>query len=133
RLEIFPVKLDYKSDYKNMLEEINDEIYNLAYHFIRRTFLSARTKLEGDPSRAEFFRLITAHFKHFVQALNRIEKQPHHELKTSYQRARADQLGKQDSHTRQYLQKRAHLFTEIDGGIPLGKREYIPVEGLRIR
>lgn len=133
KLEIFPVKLDYKTDYRQMLEEVNNEIYNLAYHFIRRTFLKARTKLEGKPSRTEFFRLITAHFEHFIHALNRIEKQPHHQLRTKYQRARADQLGKQDSYARRYLQKRAHLFMEVEKGVMIENQAYLPVHGLRIR
>lgn len=37
-LEIFPAKLDYRYDYQELLEEVNDEIYNLAFHFIRKTY-----------------------------------------------------------------------------------------------
>ena len=61
-LEIFPTKLDYKKDYRQLLEEVNDEIYNLAFHFIRKTYLGASIKLDGKPSRAEFYRLISEAF-----------------------------------------------------------------------
>ncbi|WP_407939203.1 DUF2357 domain-containing protein [Oceanobacillus salinisoli] len=45
-IEVFPTKLDYRKDYQKLLEEVNDEIYNLAYHFIKKTYLGARAKLE---------------------------------------------------------------------------------------
>lgn len=85
-LEIFPSKIDYKNDYKKLLEEVNDEIYNLAYHFIRKTYLGASVKLEGKPSRAEFYRLISEHFRQFTQAIARIEHQPHHTLQKRMKR-----------------------------------------------
>jgi len=133
KLEIFPVKLDYKKDYRQLLTEVNDEIYNLAFHFIRKTFLHARLKLDGEPSRTEFYRLITHHFQQFIQALNRIELQPHHKLETTYTLARGDQLRKQDASTRSYLRKNPQLFTEVPNGIEIYGTQRLPVKGLRIR
>ncbi|WP_144528275.1 restriction endonuclease-like protein [Peribacillus simplex] len=130
-LEIFPVKLDYQKDYRQLLEEVNDEIYNLAFHFIRKTYLGANIKLEGKPSRAEFFRLMTKHFKQFIQAVNRIERQPHHILETSYVKARGDQLSKTDSYTRKYLQKRSQSFTEVENGIRIHGKTMMPREGVK--
>src|SRR5690606_23874222 len=79
-IEIFPTKLDYRKDYEKILEEVNDEIYNLAFHFIKRTYRGARARLEGSPSRTEFYRLMEAHFNSLYNAINRIELQPHHLL-----------------------------------------------------
>jgi uncharacterized protein len=132
-LEIFPVKLDYKKDYEKLLEEVNDEIYNLAFHFIRKTYLGARLKLEGNPSRAEFYRLVSQHFKQFLQAVSRIEHQPHHKLQKSYEKARGDQLNRLDSTSRSFLRKRANLFVDVPNGIPLQGRSVMPSEGLRIK
>lgn len=133
RMEVFPVKMDYKTDYMAMVEEVNEIIYNLAYHFIRKTFVKARTKIDGEPSRVEFFRLITVHFQHFLDAIHRIEKQPHHQLEKIYEKARGDQLAKQDAFTRNYLRKRNHLFVKVARGIPIENNQYMPMEGLRIR
>lgn len=130
-LEIFPVKLDYQKDYRQLLEEVNDEIYNLAFHFIRKTYLGANIKLEGKPSRAEFYRLMTKHFKQFIQAVNRIERQPHHILETSYVKARGDQLSKTDSYTRKYLQKRSQSFMEVENGIRIHGKTIMPREGVK--
>ncbi|WHX64636.1 restriction endonuclease-like protein [Peribacillus frigoritolerans] len=130
-LEIFPVKLDYQKDYRQLLEEVNEEIYNLAFHFIRKTYLGANIKLEGKPSRAEFYRLMTKHFKQFIQAVNRIERQPHHILETSYVKARGDQLSKTDSYTRKYLQKRSQSFMEVENGISIHGKTMMPREGVK--
>ncbi|MFC0475485.1 DUF2357 domain-containing protein [Robertmurraya beringensis] len=130
-LEIYPSKLDYKNDYKKLLEEVNDEIYNLAYHFIRKTYLRASVKLEGKPSRAEFYRLISEHFRQFTQAISRIEHQPHHTLQKTYEKARGDQLKKIDSTSRAYLRKRSNLFVEVEKGININSKNLMPHEGLK--
>ena len=132
-LEIFPTKLDYKKDYQKLLEEVNDEIYNLAYHFIRKTYLGATTKLDGAPSMAEFYRLISKHFDQFLQAIKRIEQQPHHLLQNEYVKARGDQLRKLDSRGRNYLRKRPTLFVEVEKGVHVQNRTVMPTEGLRIK
>lgn len=132
-LEIFPAKLDYKNDYKKLLEEVNDEIYNLAFHFIRKTYLGAKVKLDGKPSRSEFYRLISKHFDQLLQAVNRIERQPHHLLQKTYEKVRGDQLNKLDSRSRSYLQKRPHLFKEVTNGIHINHKTLMPAQGLRVK
>lgn len=132
-IEIFPVKLDYKKDYEKLLEEVNDEIYNLAYHFIRKTYLGARVRLEGNPSKAEFYRLMSKHFQQFLQAIERIERQPHHKLQTIHERARGDQLRKLDSTSRSYLRKRTSLFIKVQDGIEIDKKHLMPYQGLRLK
>lgn len=131
KLEIYPSKLDYKKDYKKLLEEVNDEIYNLAFHFIRKTYTGARLKLEGKPSRTEFYRLMTHHFKHFLQSISRIEQQPHHKLEKIHEKARGDQLKRLDSVSRNYLRRRSKSFVEVDNGIQFESKHLMPVEGLR--
>jgi hypothetical protein len=40
-LEVLPSKIDYKEDYAAILKDVNEEIYNLAYGFLSRTYLAA--------------------------------------------------------------------------------------------
>ncbi|OIJ16542.1 restriction endonuclease [Anaerobacillus alkalidiazotrophicus] len=132
-IEVFPSKIDYKRDYQNLLLEVNDEIYNLAYHFLKKTYLGAKIKVEGAPSLTEFFRLIRFHFEAFIDALNRIERQPHHQLIKMHEKRRGDQLQRLDSKARNYLRKRGQLFVEVDKGIEMFKQQLMPVEGLKMR
>jgi uncharacterized protein len=131
-LEIFPSKLDYRNDYERLLREVNDEIYNLAFHFIRKTYLGANIRLDGNPSRAEFYRLIEKHSQQFIQAINRIERQPHHTLETIYVRARGDQLSKTDNYIRKYLQRKTQ-FVDVENGINIHGRAIMPREGVKAK
>ncbi|WBL17539.1 restriction endonuclease-like protein [Sutcliffiella sp. NC1] len=131
-LEVFPEKLDYQNDYKQLLEEVNDEIYNLAYYFIRKTYLGANIKLDGNPSRAEFYRLISKHFQQFMQSINRIERQPHHKLETTYVKARGDELSQLDFFTRKYLQRKGN-FVEVKNGILLHGKRMMPQQGMKMK
>jgi uncharacterized protein len=132
-LEIFPTKLNYKEDYQKLLQEVSDEIYNLAFHFIKKTYQRAKAKLDGTPSRSEFFRLMEAHFHDFLQAINQIERQPHHQLVTTHVKARGDQLGRLDQKGRQYLRKRPQLFCEVANGLMLHERSVMPISGLKMK
>ncbi len=132
-IEVFPSKLDYKRDYQKLLEEVNDEIYNLAYHFIKKTYLGAKTKLEGTPSLAEFYRLICVHFATFLDAIHRIERQPHHKLVKVHEKKRGDQLQRFDTKGRAYLRKRAHVFVDVENGIRIQERTLMPTEGLKMK
>jgi len=132
-MEIFPSKLDYKEDYKKLLEEVNDEIYNLAFHFIKKTYLTAKINVDGNPSRSEFFRLLSHHFNHLIMSINQIERQPHHKLMTTHEKARGDQLGRIDSKGRHYLSKRPNLFVDVQSGIELNGRYVMPTSGLKIK
>ncbi|MBH0174251.1 DUF2357 domain-containing protein [Fictibacillus sp. 23RED33] len=131
--EIFPSKLDYKEDYRKLLDEVNEEIYNLAFHFLRKTYLGARTRVEGEASAAEFYRLIQHHFRSFLQAIKRIEQQPHHQLITTHQKVRGDQLKKMDSYGRNQLRKRASLFQEVPKGIQFENKQLMPIEGWQVK
>lgn len=132
-LEIFPTKLDYKEDYKRLLEEVNDEIYNLAYHFIKKTYLTAKINVEGKPSRSEFFRLLTHHFDHLMKSVSQIERQPHHKLITTHVKVRGEQLGRLDQTGRKYLNKRPKLFVDVKNGIELNNSSVMPSSGLKIK
>ncbi|MGX1983223.1 hypothetical protein EDD69_10958 [Thermolongibacillus altinsuensis] len=132
-LEIFPTKLNYKEDYQKLLQEVSDEIYNLAFHFIKKTYQRAKAKLDGTPSRSEFFRLMEAHFHDFLQAINQIERQPHHQLVTTHVNVRGDQLGRLDQKGRQYLRKRPQLFCEVTNGIVIHHRSIMPIAGLKMK
>ncbi|MFE7062044.1 DUF2357 domain-containing protein [Sutcliffiella sp. NPDC057660] len=129
-IEVFPTKLNYKEDYRKLLDEVNDEIYNLAFHFLKKTYLSAQTKLEGSPSPAEFFRLITVYFEAFIKAVEQIERQPHHKLVKTHEIVRGDRIKSLDGKGRSYLRKNSHLFQEVDQGIPIRDKQYMPSKGI---
>jgi uncharacterized protein len=132
-IEVFPSKLDYKKDYRDLLDEVNKEIYNLAFHFIKKTYMEASITTSTTPTWAEFYRILDVHFTKFMKAIRRIETQPHHELTTTYQKSRGDRLRRLDSYGRNYLRKRPHLFLEVNNGININQKNVMPTHGMMIK
>ena len=132
-LEIFPTKLSYKDDYQLLLEEVNEEVYNLAYHFVKKTYLGASTTQTVESSWTEFYRLLTNHFQKFLKAVSQIENQPHHQLKKEHRLVRGGQLKRQDASGLKYLRKRPGLFVETPGGININGKKMMPKKGINVQ
>ncbi|WP_141541186.1 restriction endonuclease-like protein [Bacillus thuringiensis] len=108
--EVFPAKLDYKDDYRDLLDEVNDEIYNLAFHLLKRTYLGASAIYATNPSKSEFYRILNDSFERFMKSISHIKRQPHHTLMTRHQLVRGEKIRKLDSVGMNYLRKRPHLL-----------------------
>ncbi|WP_128855653.1 restriction endonuclease-like protein [Bacillus sp. CDB3] len=108
--EVFPSKLDYKDDYRALLNEVNDEIYNLAFHLLKRTYLGASAIYATNPSKSEFYRILNDSFELFMKSISHIKRQPHHTLMTRHQLVRGEKIRKLDSVGMNYLRKRPHLL-----------------------
>ncbi|EJQ92060.1 TPA: DUF2357 domain-containing protein [Bacillus anthracis] len=108
--EVFPAKLDYKDDYRALLDEVNDEIYNLAFHLLKRTYLGASAIYATNPSKSEFYRILNDSFERFMKSISHIKRQPHHTLMTRYQLVRGEKIRKLDSVGMNYLRKRPNLL-----------------------
>lgn len=132
-IEVFPTKLDYKKDYAVLLDEVNEEIYNLAYHFIKGTYMKGSAKIYKDPSSTEFYRLLEQHFQRYLNAIKVIERMPHHQLTTRYEEVRGERLRKQDSKSLAYLRKNTRYFADVKDGIKLSERSVMPTKGLLIK
>ncbi|SOC41461.1 restriction endonuclease-like protein [Ureibacillus acetophenoni] len=132
-IEVYPTKLDYKKDYQALLDEVSDIVYNLAYDFLRRTYLTGSEKVYKEPTGVEFYRLLEKNFDDYMKAVNFVEQKPHRRLETTYEEVRGDRLRKQDSVGRAYLRKNASLFVEVEKGIHLNGRQMMPQKGLLIK
>ncbi|MGM0499052.1 MAG: DUF2357 domain-containing protein [Bacillota bacterium] len=80
KLEVFPSKIDYQKDYNQLLEEVNKEVYNLAYDFLRKTYQEMKISEKQNITEAEFFVIIENIFEDLFKALKRVEESPHHQI-----------------------------------------------------
>ena len=123
-LEVFPSKLDYQRDFEQLLREVNEEVYNLAYAFLAKTILYASLLHKKEPTQAEFYAIFRAIQEKLFQALERVMKRPHHEI-ISVRRivhpARAKHAGKEAV---RWLQKRSRLFERDQHGVVQVAGEY---------
>jgi len=80
RLEVFPSKLDYKTDYLNILLDVNEEIHNLAFEFLKRTYFNMALRSEEGSSLTEFYSILSYIYSQLIRSVNIIVQQPHHDL-----------------------------------------------------
>lgn len=132
-IEIFPSKLSYKEDYQQLLAEVNDEIYNLAFHFIKKTYQLGTVTSSGKPTYVEFYRLVEHFFPSFINAIKQIENHPHHSLTKQYELVRGDQMRKIDSKARKHLVSHRDWFVEVENGIIVNGRSVLPEKGYNVK
>ena len=125
-LEVFPGKLDYLKDFRQLLREVNEEVYNLAYDFLMKTSFAAALGKEEKPSPGEFYYILGAVFDKMFQALNRIRRQPHHKILPVNQVVSPEKVKRADAKTVSWLSKRAHLFQKYPAGIKIEGETYLP-------
>lgn len=80
RLEIFPSKLDYRKDYLNILADINEEIHNLSFEFLKRTYFNMAIRDKEGASLTEFYSILSYIYNQLIKSINIVMHQPHHDL-----------------------------------------------------
>src|SRR5207248_1246376 len=79
-VEVFPSKMDYESDYLDLLRDVNSLATGLALEFLRSTFRrgAPREGLRG--SAIEWLDLLTELVDELERALRQVERRPHRTL-----------------------------------------------------
>ena len=81
-IEIFPSKIDYFSDYVSIVNDVNNEIYNLAFDFLKKTYLWFNIRETTGNSLTEFFSIIKLIFDKLKTSVDIVFKTPHHVLQS---------------------------------------------------
>jgi len=130
RLEVFPAKLDYRQDFYALVREVNEEIYNLAFDFLRKTFFTANLRPSVNQSLSEFFSIITLIFDNLLKALERVNRNPHHHLTGTTQVLTSEKIKRVDHHSLKWLEKNPHVLAPAPAGrgLNLGHKHYLPMK-----
>ncbi|WP_042166670.1 restriction endonuclease-like protein [Paenibacillus gorillae] len=124
-MEIFPSKMDYKRDYQNLLNEVNGQIYNLAFDFLRKTYQMTGQRETKHQSLSEFFGILQHVFRQLVDAVDRMKAHPHHKLSQEYRLVDANRIknvGKEN--IRELAKHPERLIEDRKGVIRIGDRTY---------
>lgn len=79
--EVFPQKLDYKDDFQDMLDEITNILYSLAFDVFTRTFASTRPRPTNDQTTAEWLNLFNVLYDSVEQSLDTLLRAPKSDLR----------------------------------------------------
>lgn len=125
-IEIFPSKIDYANDYIAILNDVNNEIYNLAFDFLKKTYLWSNVRETTGNSLTEFFSIIQIIFEKLMIACDTVLKSPHHILQQEKQVAPFHKLHRSNTDTIKWLQKRPQNLMKMD-------EVYVPSRALTIK
>ncbi|MDU5105785.1 DUF2357 domain-containing protein [Clostridium sp.] len=125
-LEVYPSKISYKEDYKDILRDVSEEIYNLAYGFLARTYLGAEINNKVSPSNTEFYSILNYVFDKLIKAIDIVIMNPNHQLYKKNRVCNYQSLKNVSSDTVKWIEKRPQLIRKING-------RYIPIEALQTK
>lgn len=125
-LEVFPGKMDYQKDFHRLLQDVNEEVYNLAFDFLMKTYLTAGLKSEKDPSPAEFYAILQIIYRMLLKALDQVAHHPHQKITPLNQIVRPEKVKKADAATAKWLNSRAYLLERGEVGISIAANKYVP-------
>ncbi|OBZ07572.1 hypothetical protein A8L34_25915 [Bacillus sp. FJAT-27264] len=122
-MEIFPSKMDYKLDYQNILHEVNEQIYNLAFDFLRKTYQLTGLRETQHQSLTEFFTILQHVFRQLLDAVERINRNPNYALLQDRRLVDANRVKKAGrenirelaKHPERLREDKNHGFLSIDG------------------
>lgn len=77
RLEVFSRKVDYRTDYVAMRNEVSKSLRNLAMTANAKTYGLAAPDKSHRPTLVEWFALLKTHFDEFIKLTNAVSKKPH--------------------------------------------------------
>jgi len=132
-IEVFPAKIEYRSDYFQLLTEVTTELYNLVFDFLRRTYLSVQLSPSTKPSLTEFFSIIRYCFDRLYQALKRIENYPHHVVVNERRLTKPEKARRIDRSSLKWLMKKQSYLERSRRGITVGDTTYLPIKILETR
>lgn len=122
-LEVYPAKISYKEDYKAILRDVNEEIYNLAYGFLARTYLSSEINNRTNNNDSEFYSILNYVFDKLKKSIDIILYNPYHELQKQTKVVKYHKIKNTSNETIKYLEKRPYLMEKIND-------TYLPTEAL---
>ncbi len=122
RIEVYPSKISYKDDYRNMLADITDEIYTVAFDFLKKTYQQMTVGNDSETAPAVFYRILEAIFTSFMRATRKIIETPHHKLVSESVILPYYQVGKTNRATEKWIIKHPEFTVKApDGSIRMSK------------
>ncbi|SKB47145.1 hypothetical protein SAMN02745120_1654 [Acetoanaerobium noterae] len=128
-IEIFPSKLDYVKDYKEILSEVNEEISSLVFDFLGKTFQRANLVDVNNQTGVEFTEILIQIYNNFNKALEYIENHPKHDIVRSENIHQANKSKVISRATVNYIRKKSHLLYPHEKGIiNINHNKYLPLK-----
>lgn len=117
RIEVFPSKISYKNDYELMMDDISEMVCEVALDFMQKTYRTFTIGESRSSLLSVYFQILSAIFKDFMNAVNRITVVPHHKLITEYLIVPTHKAKHTDRRSEKWLMKHSGFVTDPSGGV----------------
>lgn len=125
-LEVYPSKISYKEDYQAILNDVNEEIYNLAYGFLSRTYMSTQIINKKNNNDSEFYSILTYVFDKLIRSIDIILCNPNHMLQKEESIVKYHKVRNVSNESIKYLEKRPYLLNKVNNS-------YVPEKALVVK
>jgi len=112
-VEVFPTKLDYRTDYEQLLAEVQEILTGLALEYLRATYQTGRPDVVPRPTHPEWLTLLRHVIADLERALQQIAQRPTRTLVREPTLVRAERVRRLDSATRAALRRGAGSGTSM--------------------
>lgn len=102
-VEVRPTKLDYRTDYEDLLNGVAGVARQLVLEFLRATTRGASAKVRQDARQIEWLLLLRSEIQSLQQALDFIVTNPHRQLSRESRLMQADNIRRPSTATRRAL------------------------------
>lgn len=124
--EVFPQKMDYKSDYKAIIEDISKIVHNLTYAILRDTYQKAKPKVVGHTTEIEWWNILDTLYQALMKSFDIIRKNPKHNIVAEQKIESIDRIKRHSSKNRVWLQRNTkYISSNPANGIELIKDKYV--------
>ena len=113
--EVFPQKMDFRSDYDEMMREIRDIVHNLAFSLLRDTYQQTRPKVTGRASESEWLSILQVLFEAMEKSLSVIQRQPHHQIERKVKRRPVDKVRRAGPSEIKWMSKNSRFARRASG------------------
>ena len=119
--EVFPTKVSYRNDYREMMSDINKLVNECALDFMKKTYQVFVPDYKKNDVPAVFFTILQTVYAKYMQAANRILTIPNHKLVTEHEVVPHYKACKTDGHSEKWLRKHPE-YVKKAGDVFLAER-----------
>lgn len=108
KIEVFPSKINYKTDYENLKKDVINEVYGLIFGVLSKTYHELDIG-ERKGTLIEFLAILNNIFADYAKAIDFIVSKPHHVLQSSYNVLPGHKICSTNRQTIKWLEKHSEV------------------------
>lgn len=120
-IEVFPTKISYRKDYNELMMDVTNEVYELAFDFIKRTYQGANLNQKQNKDATVFYSILRQLYEPYIQALDQLMLRPHHQLQRVSEVLPANKVKRTNRDTIKWLRKNQREIIRKDEGYRINR------------